>query len=119
MHFENIYYRPKIYINGHGLLLRLRVANIAMTAVFKRGIIPYHTHHEMQPGVEQLKYKSSFNSTISTEQLLATLLGISTRIIIRTCDVEDQLCILNYQTVVLNSRDNSFSFLHFQNSMRT
>ena len=54
--FENIYYRPKISINGHGLLLRLRVANMAMTAVFKRGIIPYHTHQESQPGVEQLRY---------------------------------------------------------------
>ena len=29
----------KISINAHGLLLRLRVANVAMTAVFKRGII--------------------------------------------------------------------------------
>ena len=55
-HFEDIYYRPKISINGHGLLLRLRQANMAMAAVFQRGIIPYHTHQELQPGVEQLRY---------------------------------------------------------------
>ena len=55
-HFDDIYYRPKISINGHGLLLRLREANMAMTAVFQRGIIPYHTHQESQPGVERLRY---------------------------------------------------------------
>ena len=49
-HFEDIYYRPKTSINGHGLLLRLREANIAMAAVFQRGVIPYHTHQESQPG---------------------------------------------------------------------
>ena len=42
-------------INGHGLLLRLRETNIAMTVVFKRGTIPYHTHHESQHGVVRLK----------------------------------------------------------------
>jgi len=114
-----MYYRPKISINGHGLLLRLREANMAMTAVFKRGIIPYHSHQESRPGVEQLRYKTSFNCTISADQLSATILGISTRIIIITCDVEDQLFILNCQTVVLNSRDTSFSFLRLHNSMRT
>ena len=106
-------------INGHGLLLRLRETKIAMTAVFKRGIIPYHSHQESWPGVEQLRYKTSFNCTISADQLSATILDISTRIIIITCDVEDQLFILNCQTVVLNSRDTSFSFLRLHNSMRT
>ena len=89
---------------------------MAMTAVFKRGIIPYHSHQESRPGVEQLRYKTSFNCTISADQLSAT---IFTRIIIITCDVEDQLFILNCQIVVLNSRDTSFSFLRLHNSMRT
>ncbi len=47
--------------------------NMAMTAVFKRSIIPYHTHQESRPGVEQLRYKTSFNCTISTDQVLATM----------------------------------------------
>ena len=84
MHFENMYYRPKISINGHGLLLRIRGTNMTMTAVFKRGIIPYHFHQESRPGVEQLRYKTSFNSTISADQLSATILDISTRV----CAVE-------------------------------
>ena len=92
---------------------------MAMTAVFQRGINPYHTHQELQPGVVQLWYKSSLNSTISTDQLSAIIIGISTRIIIIAGDVKGQLCILNCQTVVLNSRNNSFSFLPLQNSMRT
>ena len=57
---------------------------MAMTAVFKRGIIPYHSHQESRPGVEQLRYKTSFNSTISADQLSATILDISTRV----CAVE-------------------------------
>ena len=32
---------------------------MAMTAVFTRGIIPYHTHQELRPGVEQLRYYST------------------------------------------------------------
>ena len=56
-------------INRHGLLLRLREANMAMTAVIKRGVIPYHTQQESQPGVEQLRYQNSFNSIISADQL--------------------------------------------------
>ena len=67
----------KISSNGHGLLLRLRETNRAMTAVFKRGTIPYHTHQKSQPGVVRLKYWSSFNST---DQLSATILGISMRV---------------------------------------
>ena len=31
---------------------------MAMTAVFKRGINPYHTHQESEPGVEQLRYSN-------------------------------------------------------------
>ena len=42
---------------------------MAMTAVFKRGIIPYHTHQESRPGVEQLRYQTSFNCTISAVQI--------------------------------------------------
>ena len=79
-HFENMHYRPKISINGHGLLLRLQETKMAMTAVFKRGIIPYHSHQKSRPGVEQLRYKTSFNSTISSDQLSATVLDISTRV---------------------------------------
>ena len=55
-HFENIYYWPKVSINRHGLLLRLRETNIAVTAVFERGTIPYHTYQESQPGVVWLRY---------------------------------------------------------------
>ena len=60
---------------------------MAMTAVFQRGIIPYHTHQELQPGVKQLWYKSSLNSTISTDQLSATIIGISMRIIKTSRDI--------------------------------
>ena len=67
-------------INGHGLLLRLRETKMAMTAVFKRGIVPYHSHQESRPGVEQLRYKTSFNSTISADQLSATILDISPQV---------------------------------------
>ena len=64
-HFKNIYYRPKISINEHGLLLWLREVNIAMTAVFKRGTIPCHTHQESQTGVEQLRYLAPISADMT------------------------------------------------------
>ena len=61
-------------INGHGLLLRLQKTNPAMTAVFKRAIIPYHTHRELHSGVQGVRNQSFFNSTKLTNQLSATIL---------------------------------------------
>ena len=53
MQFESIYYLPKIYINGHQLVLCLEEVNKVVAAVVQTYTNPHHTHLESQPGIDR------------------------------------------------------------------
>ena len=67
-----MYYRPKISVNGHRLVLCLGEANKVVAAVVQRYTNPHHTHMESQPDVNRSRDSRSFITAMSTDQLSDT-----------------------------------------------
>ena len=67
-----MYYRPKISVNGHRLVLCLGEANKVVAVVVQRYTNPHHTHMESQPDVDRSRDSRSFITAMSTDQLSDT-----------------------------------------------